>query len=124
MPEWHWFNGHEATTRDQRKAATMNLAPKLFVLDTNVVLHDARSILAFEENDIAIPITVLEELDRFKRGNEDIHHQAREFLRILDDLSDSTMTCRDVPLGVGLGKIRVVLDVNEHPGLTGTFMSD
>ncbi len=60
---------------------------KLFVLDTNVILHDARCIFAFEENDIAIPITVLEELDHFKRGNEDINFQARTFLRTLDELT-------------------------------------
>jgi len=47
--------------------------PKLFVLDTNVVLHDSGSIFNFHEHDIAIPITVLEELDKFKRGNEDTH---------------------------------------------------
>lgn len=40
---------------------------KLFVLDTNVILHDAGCLFNFEENDIAIPITVLEELDRFKK---------------------------------------------------------
>src|SRR5208282_4757655 len=50
--------------------------PKLFVLDTNVILHDAGCIRNFEENDIAIPITVLEELDRFKKGHDDIHFQA------------------------------------------------
>ena len=54
---------------------------KLFVLDTNVILHDAGCIERFQENDIAIPITVLEELDQFKKGNQDIHFQAREFLR-------------------------------------------
>ena len=58
--------------------------PKLFVLDTNVILHDAGCIRNFEENDIAIPITVLEELDRFKKGHDDIHFQAREFLRSFD----------------------------------------
>ena len=62
----------------------MTQAPKLFVLDTNVILHDAGCIRNFEENDIAIPITVLEELDRFKKGHDDIHFQAREFLRSFD----------------------------------------
>jgi PhoH-like ATPase len=98
--------------------------PKLFVLDTNVILHDARCILAFEENDIAIPITVLEELDRFKRGNEDIHFQAREFLRTLDELSGSLMTDEGVHLGVMLGTIRVVLDQQIHPRMAGVFVRD
>ena len=43
---------------------------KIFVLDTSVILHDHNVLDCFEENDIAIPITVLEELDNFKRGND------------------------------------------------------
>ena len=58
-----------------------DMRPKLFVLDTNVILHDSGCIRNFDEHDVAVPITVLEELDQFKRGNEDIHFQAREFLR-------------------------------------------
>lgn len=50
---------------------------KLFVIDTNVVLHDAGCLRNFEENDVAVPITVLEELDRFKKGNEDLNFQVR-----------------------------------------------
>ena len=61
--------------------ATSHAGAKLFVLDTNVILHDAGCLRNFEENDIAIPITVLEELDKFKKGNEDINFQARAFLR-------------------------------------------
>ena len=60
---------------------------KVFVLDTNVILHDAGCLRNFEDNDIAVPITVLEELDRFKKGNEDINFQARAFLRRLDELT-------------------------------------
>ena len=66
--------------------------PKLFVLDTNVILHDSGCIRNFEEHDVAIPITVLEELDQFKRGNEDIHFQAREFLRRLDSLTGDVLS--------------------------------
>ena len=83
--------------------------PKLFVLDTNVILHDSGCIRNFEENDIAIPITVLEELDQFKRGNEDIHFQAREFLRRIDVLTGDVLSAAGSPLGAGLGSIRVVL---------------
>ena len=54
---------------------------KIFVLDTNVILHDAECIFSFQENDLVIPITVLEELDQFKKGHGDINFQAREFLR-------------------------------------------
>ena len=56
-----------------------NLA-KIFVLDTNVILHDATCIHHFEDNEVVIPISVLEELDQFKRGNEQIHFNARDFL--------------------------------------------
>ncbi len=83
--------------------------PKLFVLDTNVILHDSGCIRNFEENDVAIPITVLEELDQFKRGNEDLNFQAREFLRRLDALTGDVLSEAGSPLGEGLGSIRVVL---------------
>jgi PhoH-like ATPase len=83
--------------------------PKLFVLDTNVILHDSGCIRNFEENDVAIPITVLEELDQFKRGNEDINFQAREFLRRIDALTGDVLAPAGCPLGPGLGSIRVLL---------------
>ncbi|HMO15130.1 MAG TPA: PhoH family protein [Pirellulaceae bacterium] len=97
---------------------------KLFVLDTNVILHDARCIFAFEENDIAIPITVLEELDHFKRGNEDIHFQARTFLRSLDELGTTLMSGDGLSLGDGLGRIRVVFEQVTHPSISHVFLSD
>ena len=84
-------------------------SPKLFVLDTNVILHDAGCIRNFEENDIAIPITVLEELDRFKKGHDDIHFQAREFLRSFDQITGDILSEQGASLGPGLGSIRVVL---------------
>jgi PhoH-like ATPase len=56
---------------------------KTFVLDTNVILHDSSCIYHFQENDIVIPITVLEELDQFKKGNSSLNYHAREFLRNL-----------------------------------------
>ncbi len=61
-------------------------AKKIFVVDTNVLLHDYKCIYNFEENDIVIPIVVLEELDKFKRGNDLINFHAREFTRELDKL--------------------------------------
>ena len=60
---------------------------KIFVLDTNVLLHDYKCMHNFEEHDIVVPITVLEELDRFKKGNDMINYHAREFTRDLDKLS-------------------------------------
>lgn len=98
--------------------------PKLFVLDTNVILHDSGCIRNFEENDIAIPITVLEELDQFKRGNEDIHFQAREFLRRLDALTGDVLSPAGSPLGKGLGSIRVVLGGDRDSRLHEAFLQD
>src|SRR5678816_105881 len=75
--------------------------PKLFVLDTNVVLHDSGSILNFEEHDISIPITVLKDHNRFKQGSEDIHFHARQFLRQMDRLTGDILSPQGPPLGEG-----------------------
>jgi PhoH-like ATPase len=60
---------------------------KLFVLDTSVILYDHQAVLNFQEHDVAIPITVLEELDNFKKGNDTINFEARQFIRYIDGLS-------------------------------------
>ncbi len=78
---------------------------KIYVLDTNVILHDFRCIYHFEENDVIIPITVLEELDKFKKGNTLINYHAREFMRELDKLSGQKLFRAGVELGKGLGKL-------------------
>ena len=67
---------------------TKNKLPKIFVLDTNVILHDFRAIHNFEENDIVIPIAVIEELDKFKKGNETINSNARVFIREMDKITE------------------------------------
>ena len=100
-----------------------NLA-KLFVLDTNVILHDSSCITHFEENDIAVPITVLEELDNFKRGNEQIHFNARDFLRILDELTGDQLFDDGVSIGKSKGKIRVIVGKDWHPKLGSLFTED
>lgn len=63
------------------------LQKKIFVLDTSVILFDHNAIKNFQEHNVAIPITVLEELDNFKKGNDTINFEAREFIRYLDKLS-------------------------------------
>ncbi|MFV0291646.1 MAG: PhoH family protein [Mangrovibacterium sp.] len=83
--------------------------PKIFVLDTNVILHDHNCIYQFQDNDVIIPITVLEELDNFKKGNELINFQAREFTRKLDRLSDGDLFGNGVQLGKDMGKLRVTV---------------
>ncbi len=72
---------------------------KIYVLDTSVIIHDHNSFLNFEDNDIAIPITVLEELDNFKRGNDTKNFEAREFTRIVDKLSENHTLQEWIPLG-------------------------
>ncbi|MGE5420160.1 MAG: PhoH family protein [Chloroflexota bacterium] len=80
---------------------------KLFVIDTNVLLHDYLCIYNFEENDVIIPIVVLEELDKFKRGNDLINFHAREFTRELDKLSGDLLLTANIPLGEGRGNLHI-----------------
>ena len=87
--------------------------PKIFVLDTNVILHDYRAIRKFQDNDIVIPVAVIEELDRFKKGNDALAYNARGFVRTLDRLSDKKLFYKSgVEIGKGLGTIKVELN---HP---------
>jgi PhoH-like ATPase len=80
---------------------------KLFVVDTNVVLFDHTSIYNFQEHDVALSIVVLEELDRFKRGNELINLEARQFIRELDELAGDGPLTEGLPLGEGRGRLYV-----------------
>jgi PhoH-like ATPase len=80
---------------------------KVFVLDTNVLLHDHTCIYNFQENDIVIPIVALEELDHFKKGNEMINFHAREFTRELDKLAGDNLFNGGISLGKGHGKLRI-----------------
>ncbi len=86
----------------------MASAAKMFVLDTNVLLHDHKCIDYFQDNDIVIPIVALEELDKFKKGNETINYHAREFARALDRLSGDGLFGTGISLGEGRGKLRIV----------------
>lgn len=85
---------------------------KIFVLDTSVILYDHNAILNFDEHDVAIPITVLEELDNFKKGNEMKNFAAREFIRQLDALSKGHMLQEWVPLNGSSkkGKFKVIMN--------------
>jgi len=94
---------------------------KIFVLDTNVILHDSSCIYQFEENDIVIPVTVLEELDQFKKGKEVLNYHAREFTRALDLLSGDTLFTAGVQIGAGLGRISVKLEREFHADLKLNF---
>lgn len=84
---------------------------KIFVLDTSVILYNHNAIHSFEDNDIAIPITVLEELDNFKKGNEPINFEAREFIRTIDKLSNKAVLTDWISLGSPkAGKFKVVMN--------------
>jgi PhoH-like ATPase len=83
---------------------------KIFILDTNVILHDSGCVHQFKDNDIYIPITVIEELDKFKKGNNVINCNARDFLRTLDALSSDKMFDGGVPIENGKGAISICLD--------------
>ena len=102
----------------------LNHAQKLFVLDTNVILHDSNCIRNFQEHDVAIPITVLEELDKFKRGNEDINFQARQFLRDLDQLTGDLLSTTGAPLGSGRGGVRVILGAEQDDRIASAFLQN
>lgn len=94
---------------------------KIFVLDTNVILHDSSCIDQFEEHDIALPITVLEELDHFKKGNESINFHAREFVRRLDGLSGEELFEDGISMGPDQGALRIVIEQTAHPALAGVL---
>ena len=82
--------------------------PKTFVLDTNVILHDPTCISHFQENNIVIPLVVIEEMDHFKRGNQVINLNAREFARTLDSLTGNALFDGGISLGKKRGRLRLL----------------
>ena len=99
-----------------KKTAKESKASKIFVLDTSVILHNHNSINSFDDNDVAIPITVLEELDNFKKGNDTINFEAREFIRIIDKLSLNSTLQNWMPLEQTKGQFRVIMNENGRSG--------
>lgn len=93
---------------------------KNFVLDTNVILHDYNCLDKFEENDVYIPIVVLEELDKFKKGSDQINYNAREFVRELDALTSNDLFLKGASLGADKGTLYIVTEekVVEHVTLS------
>jgi len=84
---------------------------KIFVLDTSVIIYEHNSILNFDEHDVGIPITVLEELDNFKKGNDTKNFEAREFIRLIDKLAKGQMLHNWNPLnGKTKGSFKVLMD--------------
>ncbi|HYE30064.1 MAG TPA: PhoH family protein [Methylomirabilota bacterium] len=84
---------------------------KNYILDTNVLLHDPQSILNFQDNNVIIPIEVIEEIDRFKRGSNELGQNARTVSRLLDRLRDKGRLSEGVALENG-GRLRVLFYQN------------
>ncbi len=100
------------------------MAKKTFILDTNVILHDYSSLLQFEDNDVVIPITVLEELDNFKKGSEEINYHAREFMRELDKLAGDKLFNGGIELGEGKGLLKIELGKPYSDEMKASFSED
>lgn len=94
---------------------------KNFVLDTNVILHDYKCVENFQENDIYLPIVVLEELDKFKKGSEQINYNAREFVRELDLLTSNDLFLKGASLGPGKGTLYVVTGDKYQDKIASSF---
>jgi PhoH-like ATPase len=94
---------------------------KNFVLDTNVMLHDFDCLSNFEDNDVYIPITALVELDKFKKGSEQINYNAREFVRKLDALTSDDFYLKGASLGDGRGTLYVVTGTKYHEKVAISF---
>jgi PhoH-like ATPase len=84
---------------------------KNYVLDTNVLIHDPRSLFKFEDNDVVIPIYVIEEIDQFKREGTERGRNCRQVARYLDELREKgdDSLAKGVPLGDGMGMLRVAV---------------
>ena len=72
--------------------------PKTFVLDTNVLLHSAGSVESFQENNVVIPMAVIEELDKFKKYQDELGRNARQVIRLLDQLRENGKLGKGVSL--------------------------
>jgi PhoH-like ATPase len=100
-------------------------AKKIFVLDTSVIIYNHNAINTFDDNDVAIPITVLEELDNFKKGNDIKNFEAREFIRFMDKISGkySMKNWRRIN-GPTKGKFKVIMDENSKLDARAIFGGD
>src|SRR5579862_5095965 len=88
--------------REAPRAQRATAATKLFVLDTNVLMHDPTSLFRFEEHDVFLPMVTLEELDNHKKGMSEVARNARQVSRDLDSLA--TEGSLDPATGIPLAK--------------------
>lgn len=94
---------------------------KIFIIDTNVILHDSSCLYHFEEHDVIVPITVLEELDGFKKGHQIINYHARQFVRSLDALSSDKLFNGGMQIGPENGKVLIRLEKEMHKDIISSF---
>lgn len=114
------------------------MAKKNFVLDTNVILHDYQCVKNFQENNVYIPIAVLEEVDKFKKGYEQINYNARAFTRIVDkaieeetekDTKEKGSKLHDfITNGISVnadgGRVYILTEGQHHPKVQAAFGED
>lgn len=96
---------------------------KIYILDTNVILYDHKAIFNFQEHNVVIPITVLEEVDKFKRGSEILNYNAREFTRELDNLAHDALLSDGMKLEGG-GFIIVMTNIHKDENFKNIFWED
>ena len=98
---------------------------KIFVLDTNIILHDHNAIRQFQDNDLVIPIAVIEELDKFKKGNDALSFNARAFMREINKLTEKREFGPDgISLGKRLGTIKIEPNHPFAPEYADLFRDD
>jgi len=95
---------------------TRSKPPKFFVLDTNVLLHNPESVSSFEDNTVVLPMTVIEELDNFKRHNDELGRSARQVIRKLDRLRALGNLRDGVQMENG-GILKITVETQDMPGL-------
>jgi PhoH-like ATPase len=102
------------------------MAKKYFVLDTSVLLYDPTAVTAFADNEVVLPFQVIEELDRFKKGSDDIGQHARMVIRFLDQLREKGRLVDGVPVEETGGTVRVVMGTQlpAHPMLSASDPDD
>src|SRR5438270_12124733 len=111
LPDYAPVSSFHAPYLNGHTPAVAARGTKIFVLDTSVILYDGQSLKNFDEHDVAVPITVLEELDQFNKGNSVMNLQAREFIRQLDSLSGGNLLREWIPLnGAESSRVRVLPD--------------
>ncbi len=89
---------------------------KFFVLDTNVLLHNSEAISSFSDNTVVLPMTVIEELDKFKKNNDELGRNARQVIRQLDRLRKQGSLGQGVPMENG-GTLRITVEKERMEGI-------